>query len=48
MQSVTRRIATEVTALAERYENTMSELHQEVATYEHEDNGYLKEMGFSL
>ena len=47
MQSVTHRIATEVTALVERYENTMSELHQDVANYEHEVNDYLKEMGFT-
>ena len=48
MQSVTHRIATEVTALAERYENTMPKLQQDVASYEHEVNNYLKEMGFTL
>lgn len=48
MQSVTHRIATDVTALAERYENTMPELAQNVVDYENEVNSYLLEMGFTL
>ena len=48
MQSITHRIATEVTALAERYQNTMPKLQLDVANYEHEVNTYLKEMGFTL
>ena len=48
MQSITHRIATEVTALAERYENTMPKLQLDVASYEHEVNNYLKEMGFTI
>lgn len=48
MQSVTHRIATDVTALAERYESTMSILAQNVINFEDEVNNYLKEMGFSL
>lgn len=48
MQSVTHRIATDVTALAERYEDTMLSLAQNVVDYENEVNGYLKEMGFTL
>ena len=48
MQSVTHRIATDVTALAERYEETMPILAQNVVDYENEVNDYLKEMGFTL
>lgn len=48
MQSVTHRIATDVTALVERYEDTMPELAQDVTNFENEVNGYLKEMGFTL
>lgn len=48
MQSVTHRIATDVTSLAERYENTMPKLAQNVVDYENEVNNYLNEMGFSL
>lgn len=48
MQSITHRIATEVTALAERYQNTMPKLQLDVANYEHEVNTYLTEMGFTL
>ena len=48
MQSVTHRIATDVTVLAERYEYTMPTLAQNVVDFENEVNGYLKEMGFTL
>lgn len=48
MQSVTHRIATDVAALAERYETTLSDLAQNVSSYEDEVNGYLKEMGFTI
>ena len=48
MQSVTHRIATDVTALAERYEDTMPALAQNVVDYENKVNDYLKEMGFTL
>ena len=48
MQNVTHKISSEVTALVERYKDTLSELARSVADYEHEVNGYLKEMGFSL
>ena len=48
MQSVTHRIATDVTALVERYENTMPELARDVTNFEDEVNGYLNEMGFIL
>ena len=48
MQTVTHHIATETTALAERYENTMPALAQNVADFETEVNNYLKEMGFTL
>jgi len=48
MQSVTHCISTDVTALAERYEDTMPTLAQNVVTFENEVNDYLKEMGFSL
>ena len=34
--------------LVERYKDTLSELARSVADYEHEANGYLKEMGFAL
>lgn len=48
MQSVTHRIATDVTALADRYEDTLPALAQNVVDYENEVNDYLKEMGFTL
>lgn len=48
MQTVTHRIANDVTTLVERYENTLPELAQDVAMYEDEVNEYLKEMGFNL
>jgi len=48
MQSVTHRISTDVTALTERYQDTMPELAQNVVDFENEVNGYLKEMGFTL
>lgn len=48
MQSVTHRITTDVTALAERYEDTMPSLAQNVVDFENEVNDYLKEMGFTL
>lgn len=48
MQTVTHRISSDVTTLVERYETTLPELAQDVAKYEDEVNGYLKEMGFNL
>lgn len=48
MQSVTHRIATDVATLAERYEDTMQALEQNLARYEKEVGEYLKEMGFTL
>lgn len=48
MQTVTHRIATDVTSLAERYESTLSDLAQDVAKYEDEVNNYLIEMGYNL
>lgn len=48
MQNVTHSITTNVTALAERYETTLSQLSHDVARYEDEVNEYLKEMGFEL
>ena len=48
MQTVTHNISSDVTSLAERYEDTLSELTQDVSSYEKEVYGYLKEMGFTL
>lgn len=48
MQTVTHCISSDVTTLVERYETTLPELAQDVAKYEDEVNGYLKEMGFNL
>ena len=48
MQTVTHQITTEVTALAERYEETLPSLTANVVKYENEVNGYLKQMGFTL
>ena len=48
MQTVTHQITTEVTALAERYEETLPSLTANVAKYENEVNDYLKQMGFTL
>lgn len=48
MQSVTHRISSDITALVERYEDTLADLDRNVRDYEDEVNNYLKEMGFTL
>ena len=48
MQSVTHRIGRDVTALVERYEDTLADLSADVSRYEDEVNGYLREMGFTI
>lgn len=46
MQAVTHRIATDITALVERYEHTLTSLEEEVKRHEEEVRDFLKEMGF--
>lgn len=48
MQNVTHQIASDVTAVAERYETTLSTIENQVKDLEHEVLQSLKEMGFTL
>ena len=48
MQNITHRIGRDVTALVERYEDTLADLSADVSRYEDEVNGYLREMGFTI
>jgi type I restriction enzyme M protein len=48
MQNVTHQIASDVTAVAERYETTLSTIENQVKDLEHEVLQALKEMGFTL
>jgi type I restriction enzyme M protein len=48
MQNVTHQIASDVTALAERYETTLNDTETHVKDLEQEVLRSLKEMGFTL
>ncbi len=48
MQNVTHQIASDVIAVAERYETTLSTIENQVKDLEHEVLQSLKEMGFTL
>ena len=48
MQNVTHQIVSDVTAVAERYETTLSTIENQVKDLEHEVLQSLKEMGFTL
>lgn len=48
MQQVTQRLTADITAIVERYEQTLSAIDAEVADLEAKVNSHLAKMGFSL